>query len=213
MRADSWCSRVLAVLALVGGLVLAGVAPSRAEATFKKIPTQFIAALAEPAASSGTGAEAWGLWPIDPGPRGVWLKYFDILKAVGFAPSAWKFNQDDWWLDENGLIMEHPAYGMPPGKYLVTGNREKAAVLTIHPKDQTGAQRWELEKGATIYDVTHLKCRSARYRPAAPVTLCTPANVLRNNFPVRPGAEMPQVAGCSKQDYTVLFVIGVEEKG
>ena len=40
---------------------------------FKRIPTQFIAALVEPGASSGTGAEKWGVWEVDPGPRGVWL--------------------------------------------------------------------------------------------------------------------------------------------
>ena len=27
--------------------------------------------------------------------------------------------------------------------------------------------RWELDRGATLYDVTHLGCRSARYTPAA----------------------------------------------
>ncbi len=205
--------RALSLLAAVAGLALAGSPSAQAETKFKPISVQYIAALAGPTATSGTGAENWGLWPIDPGPRGVWLKYFDILKAVGFSPSAWKFNQDDWWLDENGLIMEHPGYGMPPGKYLVSGARETVGVLTIHPKDQTGTQRWELDKGATIYDVTHLKCRSARYRPAAPGKLCTPANVLRNNFPVKPGTEMPAVEDCSKQDYTVLFIIGVEDKG
>jgi len=38
-------------------------------------------------------------------------------------------------------------------------------VLTIHPKDKDGNERWELADGATLYDVTHLGCRSARYTP------------------------------------------------
>ncbi|MFO0701061.1 MAG: hypothetical protein U0236_17705 [Nitrospira sp.] len=28
-----------------------------------------------------------------------------------------------------------------------------------------GDRRWELDQGATLYDVTHLACRSARYTP------------------------------------------------
>jgi len=31
-------------------------------------------------------------------------------------------------------------------------------------------------------------------------------------FPVAPGAAMPPVEGCSKQDYQVLIVIGVVEE-
>ena len=38
---------------------------------------RFIAALGDPSASSGTGAEHWGLWRDDPGPRGVFLKDYD----------------------------------------------------------------------------------------------------------------------------------------
>jgi hypothetical protein len=30
------------------------------------------------------------------------------------------------------------------------------------------------------------------------------------DFPVTPGAEMPKIEGCSKQDYAVLFVLGEE---
>lgn len=201
----TWLSAApLAALALL----LAPPRPAKAEVTFERIPTQFIAALAEPSATSGTGAETWGLWTVDPGPRGVRLKYFSILRTVGVAPAGWSFDENDWWLDENGLIMEQPTYGLAPGKYLVTGNRDTTAVLTIHPKDATGSQRWELDKTATIYDVTHLKCRSARYRPAAAGSVCTPANVRRDIFPIGPVEVMPPVAGCTKLDYTVLFIIG-----
>ena len=40
---------------------------------FRRIPTQFIAALGDPGATSGSGAQLWGLWRLDPGPRGVRL--------------------------------------------------------------------------------------------------------------------------------------------
>jgi hypothetical protein len=177
--------------------------------TFVRMPTQFIAALAEPTAKSGTGAENWGLWRIDPGPRGVWAtSYRNLMAGGGIAPAGWQFDANDWWLDENGLLMEHPEYGLAPGKYLVTGRRETTAVLTVHPKDAEGSQRWELDGGATIYDVTHLRCRSARYRPVNKAALCTPERAPLPAFPVEPGASMPAIEGCQKQDYTVLFIVG-----
>jgi len=82
-------------------------------------------------------------------------------------------------------------------------------VLTIHPPDKNGDRRWELDKGATLYDVTHLACRSARYTPAAVGGSCSPANAQKTAFPVAPGGAMPPVEGCKKQDYAVLIVIGV----
>jgi hypothetical protein len=105
--------------------------------------------------------------------------------------------------------MEKPSFPLPPGKYLVTGDREVTSVLTIHPKGSDGNQRWELADGATLWDVTHLACRSARYTPASSSNSCSPANARQAAFPVRPGATMPPVQGCSKQDYAVLIVIGV----
>jgi hypothetical protein len=177
---------------------------------FKRIPTQFIAALVDPGASSGTGAEKWGVWEVDPGPRGVWLKNFgEELSSGGVAPANWKFDPDDWWLDENGLIMEHPVFPLKPGRYLVTGRRAATAILTVHPADAQGVQSWELGNKATIHDVTHLKCRSARYTPATGRS-CSPATVDQRNFPVAPGGVMPLVDGCNKQDYSVLFIIGVD---
>ena len=177
---------------------------------FQRISTQYIAALGDPGATSGSGAQSWGLWPLDPGPRGVELNSYTRLKdAGGVAPSRWKFDGTDWWLEEHGLIMEQPTFPLPPGKYLVTGHREMTAVLTIHPADKNGDRRWELDNGATLYDVTHLACRSARYRPAISDGSCSPANVQKTAFPVAPGRAMPPVEGCKKQDYAVLIVIGV----
>ena len=140
------------------------------------------------------------------------LDRYQQLKATGTAPARWKFDSKDWWLEEHGLIMEQPDFPVPAGKYLVTGDRDVTSVLTIHPKDKDGNQRWELADGATLWDVTHLGCRSARYTPAAGDNSCTPANARQKNFPVFPGAAMPPVEGCHKQDYQVLIVIGVAEE-
>ena len=193
-------------------LMLAGPAVHEAAAapTFTRIPAQFIAALGEPGAKSGNGAQEWGLWRMDPGPRGVPLASYERLKVVkGAAPAGWTFDPADWWLEEHGLIMEKPSFPVPPGTYLVTGDREVTATLTIHPPDKNGNERWELSDGATLYDVTHLGCRSARYTPAAGQNSCSPAKAPRSAFRVAPGKPMPPVEGCNKQDYAVLIVIGV----
>ena len=180
------------------------------QTTFRRIPTQFIAALGDPDATSGRGAESWGLWRVDPGPRGVWLDGYERLKAAGgVAPAQWNFDSTDWWLEEHGLIMEKPDFPVPPGKYVVTGDREVMTVLTVHTTDKSGDRRWELANGAKLYDVTHLPCRSARYTPAESTDSCSPAAAQKTAFPVAPGAAMPPVEGCNKQDYAVLFVIGV----
>ena len=179
-----------------------------AETVFKPIPTQFIAALGDPDATSGTGAESWGLWREDPGPRGVRLSGYEALKG-GVAPALWKFDGSDWWLEEHGLIMEQPEFPIPPGRYVVTGGREATAVLTVHPKGDDGVQHWELDGGATLHDVTHLRCRSARYTPATSDNACSPARAQMTAFPVAPGGPMPPVEGCHKQDYEVLIVIGM----
>ena len=176
---------------------------------FQRISTQFIAALGNPHANSGGGAQSWGLWPEDPGPRGVMLSRFEqMTDAGGIAPAGWQFDAADWWLEEHGLIMEPPVFPIPPGSYLVTGDREVTTVLTIHPAGIDGDSRWELDGAATLYDVTHLPCRAARYR-ATEGASCSPTSVPRTAFPVPPGATMPAVGGCEKQDYAVVFVIGV----
>lgn len=206
ISARSGCRALLAI----GLSVLALAGPVRAETIFRPVETQFIAALGAPDATSGTGADAWGLWRKDPGPRGVRLSnYADLKAAGGVAPAQWKLDDGDWWLEEHGLIMEQPEASLPPGKYLVTGDRETESVLTIHAKDKDGAVRWELDKGAKLFDVTHLRCRSARYKPESAKSSCTPEAVQQASFPVAPGGLMPPVAGCVKQDYAVLFVIAV----
>ena len=199
-----------AVLLVIAALTHPAHAQGQMHLKFKRISTQFIAALGAPEATSGTGAQSWGLWRRDPGPRGVWLARYEQLKAAeGVAPAQWKFDSQDWWLEENGVLMEKPEFPVPPGHYLVTGDREVTTVLTIHPADSEGVSRWELHNGATLYDVTHLPCRSARYTPVTDKDSCSPANANQSAFPVTPGAPMPPVEGCNKQDYAVLFVIGV----
>jgi hypothetical protein len=195
-----------AAAAALSRAALAAPSPAR----FRRVPTQFIAALSPPDAKSGDNAQAWGLWPQDPGPRGVPLDDYERLQAAGgVAPARWQFDNQAWWLEEHGLIMEKPNFPLAPGQYLVTGDREVTTVLTVHPKDEHGAQRWELGDNAKLYDVTHLRCRSALYTPAKSGESCSPAKAQRDAFPVRPGAAMPPIEGCHKQDYAVLIVIAV----
>ncbi|MDR4460952.1 MAG: hypothetical protein MRJ67_10640 [Nitrospirales bacterium] len=154
------------LLVMLAGLGQSVCAAGGGQPKFQRISTQYIAALGDPDATSGNGAESWGLWPLDPGPRGVRLSRLEELEeAGGIAPARWTFDRTDWWLEEHGLIMEQPTFPIPPGKYLVTGDREVTTVLTIHPADKDGNSRWELDDQATLYDVTHLRCRSARYTP------------------------------------------------
>jgi hypothetical protein len=202
--------RILCIALLFGVALPVSATMAFAETKFQPIQTQFLAALADPTAKSGTGAESWGLWRLDPGPRGVALGSYEALVGNGgVAPWEWKFDSKDWWLEEHGLIMETPDFGIPPGTYLVTGDRTVMTSLTVFPKDKDGHQRWELADGATIYDVTHLRCRSARYTPAGAGKACTPAKVQQSEFPVTPGAAMPPVEGCAKQDYAVVFIVGM----
>ncbi|MFT5503715.1 MAG: hypothetical protein ACI845_000022 [Gammaproteobacteria bacterium] len=199
----------LFILCLLGTITSVQASTS-SDTKFKYIPTQFIAVLGDPHASAGGGAETWGFWPVDPGPRGVGLKDYDqLVEDNGIAHSNWKLDQNDWWLDENGILMENPKFPISPGKYVVTGDRKVMSVLTIHSEDDTGDRRWELDYGATLYDVTHLPCRSARYSPIDVQNSCLPGSAKIGDFPVSPGENMPVVKGCSKLDYAVLFIIGV----
>lgn len=190
------------------------LADESSETRFRRIDTQYIAALADPAATAGGGAQNWGIWRVDPGPRGVWIKHFDKFFAQDSTmPKKWQFDAGDWWLDENGLIMEQPDFPVAAGKYVVTGGREVTTILTVHSMDADGNQKWELEDG-TLHDVTHMPCRSARYTPLSDNAqetddTCLPSSAERSDFPVAPGSIMPTVKGCHKQDYSVLIVIGV----
>ncbi len=204
-------TRVLLAIGLVTTIFASGQ-PSHADnnppTIFKHIPLQYIVALGDLKATSGTGAETWGLWKQDPGPRGCKLENYEALKTTGVAPQQWKFDQSDWWLEEHGLIMEKPEFPLPPGQYVVTGGRKVTSILTVFPTDQDGTARWELSKGAKLYDVTHLPCHAARYTPTGGGS-CSPEKVQGSAFPVAPGVAMPSVEGCNKQDYAVLFVTGV----
>jgi hypothetical protein len=202
--------RAVASIAMMMALAPPMQQAAAQQPTFTRVAPQYIAALAEPGATSGNNAQAWGLWRVDPGPRGVPLNLYQRLMDVGgVAPANWRFDSRDWWLEEHGLIMEKPTFPLSAGRYLVTGDRDATAVLTVHRPDEQGNQRWELGGGATLHDVTHLACRSARYTPAGGPNACSPANAPRAAFQVAPGRPMPAVDGCNKQDYAVLIVIGV----
>lgn len=196
-------------------LVLCWLLPSPvaiAETAYRRIATQYIAALGDKNLNSGTGAEKWGLWAVDPGPRGVKLRDYETLVGVegGVAPAGWRFDSGEWWLEEHGLLMEKPAFPIPAGKYVVSGAREVTAVLTIHPKGADSTQKWELDKGASLYDVTHLRCRAARYTPES-ANSCSPTKAQVATIPVPPGEAMPMVSGCKAEDFQVLIVIGMVE--
>ena len=174
---------------------------------FVRVSTQFIAALGNPEAKSGTGASKWGIWREDPGPRGIHISDWEMLNAMdGISPSGWIFDKKDWWLEEHGLMMEKPEFPLPAGRYVVTGGRETQSILTVH---QDG-DKWELSDNAKLHDVTHLPCRSARYHPVKEDA--SPSNANESDFPVTPGGSMPTVEGCKKEDYWVVFVIGIESK-
>jgi hypothetical protein len=208
--------RELIINAVAGGLLVASavVGAQLYRATlytptgFQRLPsTQFIAALGDPNANSGilSTEQPWGLWPLDPGPRGIWLRdYQSTVDASGqlsaqiTTPAGWTLDPTDWWLEEHGIIMEAPQFPIPNGRYLVTGGRNVVTGLTI----QNG--RWQLDDDHVLYDVTHLPCRAARYRTSA----SSPAAANPRDFPVAPGATMPSVPGCAKQDYAVLFLVG-----
>jgi len=191
-------------LAALTNLGLAHAAPPG----FQRIPTQFLAALGDPTSSSGNNADQWGIWTVDPGPRGVFLRDYEKVLAKSSAnnnhkaPAGWTFDDKDWWLEEHGLIMEAPSFPLQSGRYLVTGGRLVTTVLTVGEKGE-----WNLEKG-NLLDVTHMPCRSARYTPNGGGG--SPLTAKQSDFPVTPGAEMPNVEGCDKLDYAVLFVIGKE---
>ncbi len=189
------------------------IAPASAELKIKPIDTQYIAALGDPAATRGDNAETWGLWVLDPGPRGVRLSRSSEFLSKGVAPAGWVFDKSDWWVEEYGRIMEKPDFPLPPGRYLVTNGKFTSALLTVREKDSAGHMAWELGDGATLISVTHLGCRAGRYRPESAGAVCTPGNMAPEQFPVAPGAAMPHAKGCSKLDYNVLIVVGMVDEG
>ena len=87
------------------------------------------------------------------------------------------------------------------------------SILTIDKPDATGKQSWSLSDGATIYDVTHLRCRAALYTAKGDGQSCSPDQTPTSVFPMSPGIAMPSVDGCSKRDYQVLIVVGMMVEG
>lgn len=191
-------------------LTMIAAVPAHAEATITRIPTQYIAALGNPQASSGNDAETWGLWAIDPGPRGVEIEHYaDLAANSDVAPDGWTFDRSAWWLEEHGLIMEAPSFPLPAGRYVVTGGREVTSVLTVERPDATGRQAWSLADAASIHDVTHFGCRAALYTQSETGKACSPDKAPMSVFPMSPGTVMPAVEGCDKRDYQVLIVVGM----
>ena len=197
-----------------GLLGIAISSPLLAQTKIRRIPTQYIAALAPEGATSGTGAETWGLWKVDPGPIGVWLRLYQALQKAGnIAPAGWRFDIDDWWLDENGLIMKAPEFPIPAGQYYVTNGEGNISLLTVEEPDGEGKQGWTLTDNKTIGDVTHGPCRSARYTPEGESGTCSPEHADRSAFPLKPGESPPLVSGCNRKSYAVLIVFGVASEG
>ena len=192
--------------------------PAAAQNTrFRRVRSQYIAALSAPDATEGDNAHTWGHWPVDPGPLGVWLRdYEQLVSTGGIGPGGWPFDKDDWWLDENGLLMMSPNFPMPSGRFLVTNAIDNVAMLTVEAPDSNGKQAWFISDGRTLGDITHEKCRSARYRPAAGGSSegvdCSPAIVQRDVFPLAPGEDPPAVKGCERVVYAVPIIFAVEEE-
>lgn len=171
---------------------------------FCPIRPQFIACSGDPTADHGNDAECWGIWRVDPGPRGLPLqKYRPGMKS---APAGWNIDASSFWMEEHGLLMESPEFPLPPGRYLVTGYRAVTTVLTVSSDGS-----WRLDEG-TLYDVIHLPCRSAKYEPINFISGAGgPENANTSDFPVKPGEVMPDVPACKKSVYGVIFIIGVPE--
>jgi len=90
---------------------------------FKRIPRiQFVAALGDPAASSGTGAEEWGLWDQDPGPRGVTLgKYPKLDQNKGKSPRGGNLTKATGVLRNTALLWRR-LENFPPKSSFVKEN-------------------------------------------------------------------------------------------
>ncbi len=115
----------------IGSLMLAVHASGADLSKFKiLLEPQYIAALGEPVATSGNSAQSWGLWSQDPA-RAVasWTATLQLKADGGVAPAQWKFDAADWWLEEHGLIIGGSStFPLPPGRYLVTGDRKVTTV-------------------------------------------------------------------------------------
>jgi len=205
-----WQTGLIACAVLA--LLVTGTA--HAEPVIVRVPLQYIAALGDPMATSGNDAHTWGIWYVDPGPRGVQIAEFSTLEQNdGLAPAGWRFDRTGWWVEERGFIMESPFFPISAGQYVVTGGREAVAILTVEAPADDGTQAWSLSDGASVYDVTHLGCRAAFYTPADDNADCSPDQAPVSVFPMTPETQMPHVPGCNKQDYHVLVIVGLVIEG
>ena len=71
----------------------------------------------------------------------MWLRFYQALQKAGnIALSGWRFDIDDWWLDENGLIMKAPEFPIPARQYYVTSGEGNICLLTVEEADAEGKQ-------------------------------------------------------------------------
>jgi len=140
-------------------------------------------------------------------------RFPQLLKSGGVAPDGWKFDSQDWWLEEHGLIMEPPQFPAGSGRYLVTGERELVTSLTIHPSGRperrpplgTRRPRHAVRRDTPGLPRSALHTRHGRQiMPASQGTTGGISGGARGNMPPSPG--------CAQQDYAVLIVIGVALK-
>src|SRR5215467_12985591 len=120
-------SLFILALCLLGSFVLPSFNLSRSQAhaagggqtKFQRISTQFIAALGDPGATSGSGAQSWGLWPLDPGPRGVELNSYQRLKDPGAVAAPHRtVKATDWSREEQGYTTEERNGAIAPRKHM-----------------------------------------------------------------------------------------------
>ena len=75
-------SRRQLLTSALGFLASTLASPILAQTKIRRIQAQYIAALAPEGATSGMGAETWGIWKVDPGPIGC-----VVAVLSGFAES------------------------------------------------------------------------------------------------------------------------------
>ena len=94
---------------------------------------------------------------------------------------------------------------------MVTNAVDNISVLTVENPDVDGNQFWRLSWGRTLGEITHLKCRSARFRPLAKGGDCSPKLADQSAFPLQPDQDPPEVANCSREVYAVPIIFAVAE--
>eukprot|EP00568_Trieres_chinensis_P004101 CAMPEP_0183295066 /NCGR_PEP_ID=MMETSP0160_2-20130417/3164_1 /TAXON_ID=2839 ORGANISM="Odontella Sinensis, Strain Grunow 1884" /NCGR_SAMPLE_ID=MMETSP0160_2 /ASSEMBLY_ACC=CAM_ASM_000250 /LENGTH=175 /DNA_ID=CAMNT_0025456483 /DNA_START=55 /DNA_END=578 /DNA_ORIENTATION=+ len=99
---------------------------------FRPVQRRYVAALGDPKSTRGDNSDEWGLWTLDPGPRGSPPSDLRRLEAEGRGPYGWAYDPSDFWIEEHGIVMESPDFPLSVGRYFVTGERRgAAAILTV----------------------------------------------------------------------------------